>query len=246
MLRRRPELKKKERRLLDKPPEPKKKLLKPPESLLRPKERSLLPWKPNKRLTKKSRDLRKREEPRLWPRRRLPRKPLKLRRKKERDLPKRRQDRPPSKLLNKRELPRRLIRERRRWRSSSKRKDKQTKWLKPKKPERSKLQESPRRRPRKPSLLPRALNNKRPPKLNKLELRPLWRKPRKKKQSFKLIRQLRSKSLPTPRRRPKWLEKLRFRPKLIKLLLKRPLLLPRRKPKLLRLKPPVKWPPLKS
>merc|ERR1712127_664212 len=146
------------------------------------------------------------EEPKLWPRRRLKRKPLKLRRTKE----------------------------------------KQTKWLKPKKPERSKLQESPRRRPRKPSLLPRALNNKRPPKLNKLELRPLWIKPRKKKQSFKLIRQLRSKSLPTPRQRPKWLEKLRLRPKLIKLLLKRPLLLPRRKPKLLRLKPPVKWPPLKS
>lgn len=52
--------------------------------------------------------------------------------------------------------------------------------------------------------------------------------------------------MPTPRLRPKWLENLRLRPKLTNLLLKRPLLNPRRKPKLLRLKLPVKWPPLKS
>jgi hypothetical protein len=93
-------LKKKERNLPDKPLELKRELPRPPESLLRPKERSLLPWKLNRRLTMRSRDLRKREEPRHWLRRRLKRKLLKLRRKPERRRPRREKEELNKRLLN--------------------------------------------------------------------------------------------------------------------------------------------------
>lgn len=45
------------------------------------------------------------------------------------------------------------------------------KWKRPRKPEKSKLLELPRKRLRKLQLLPKALKNKRLPKLNKLELK---------------------------------------------------------------------------
>ena len=110
-LRKRPDLKKIERKLLGKPQELKKKLLKPPKLLLRQKEKSLLPLKPNRRLTMKSKDLRKREEPRLRLRRRQKKMLPKLRKMPDNKRLKTEKEEPQSKLLNKRQLPLKLIRE---------------------------------------------------------------------------------------------------------------------------------------